>query len=363
MFLRRISLQHFRNIPLAALDLVGPRQFLVGANGQGKTALLEAAGFITALRSFRTAETKLLIAHGQPEATLVCTVDHEQRGATDITIKLRAGSKDVWMDQERVTKLGDFLGQFPTVAFSSQDQQLIRGSPSGRRRWLDLTLAAMDGAYLQALQSYHRALEGRNALLKKGAPADQLSAFERPLASHGAVLMAARAAGLASLATDLTAAYGLLADQAEPAGFAYAPDLNERDEPALLARLAAGRARDAQLRTTLAGPHRDDFDFTLNGRAAKDFASEGQQRSLVLALRLAQAAYYQRRSGIKPVLLADDVLGELDPGRRRRFWTAIAADTQVIATGTALPPANEEDRPWQVFAVQAGTFVRPESNA
>src|SRR5690606_15970955 len=119
-----------------------------------------------------------------------------------------------------------------------------------------------------------------------------------------------------------TAAYGLLADHAEPAGFAYAPDLTERDEAALLARLAAGRARDVQLRATQAGPHRDDFDFTLNGRAAKDFASEGQQRSLVLALRLAQAAYYERRSGIRPVLLADDVLGELDPGRRNRFWSA-----------------------------------------
>jgi DNA replication and repair protein RecF len=363
MFLRRISLQHFRNIPLAALDLAGPRQFLVGANGQGKTALLEAAGFLTALRSFRTAETRLLIAHGQPEATLVCTVEHEQRGATDITIKLKSGAKEVWMDQERVTRLGDFLGQFPTVAFSSQDQQLIRGSPGGRRRWLDLTLAAMDGAYLQALQGYHRALEGRNALLKKGAPADQLSAFERPLAAQGALLMAARATGLASLATDLTAAYVLLADQAEPAGFAYAPDLTERDEAALLARLASGRARDAQMRTTLAGPHRDDFDFTLNGRPAKDFASEGQQRSLVLSLRLAQAAYYQCRSGIKPVLLADDVLGELDPGRRRRFWTAIASDTQVIATGTALPPASEEDRPWQVFEVKAGAFAPLEASA
>lgn len=363
MFLRRISLQHFRNIPLAALDLVGSRQFMVGANGQGKTALLEAAGFITALRSFRTAETKLLIAHGQSEATLVCTVEHEQRGVTDITIKLRSGAKDVWMDQERVTRLGDFLGQFPTVAFSSQDQQLIRGSPSGRRRWLDLTLAAMDGAYLQALQGYHRALEGRNALLKKGAPADQLNAFERPLAAHGALLMAARTKGLAALAADLTAAYGLLADHAEPAGFAYAPDLAERDEAALLARLAAGRARDAQLRTTHAGPHRDDFDFTLNGRAAKDFASEGQQRSLVLALRLAQAAYYQRRSGIRPVLLADDVLGELDPDRRSRFWSAIAPDTQVIATGTMLPPASEENRPWQVFVVRAGSFANQEGRA
>ncbi|HEY0944223.1 MAG TPA: DNA replication and repair protein RecF, partial [Opitutaceae bacterium] len=183
MQLRRITLQHFRNIAFASLPFEGRQQFFVGANGQGKTNLLEAAGFITALRSFRTTDNKVLIAHGQPEAAIVCELAHERFGETKITIKLRAGAKEVWTDQERVTRLGDYLGKFPAVVFSSQDQQLVRGSPGGRRRWLDLTLAAMDGAYLQALQSYHRALAGRNALLKRGAPAGELSAFEQPLAA------------------------------------------------------------------------------------------------------------------------------------------------------------------------------------
>ncbi len=356
MRIRRISLQHFRNIAFASLELTGERQFLSGANGQGKSNLIEAAGFITALRSFRTADPKLLIAHGQPEASLVCEVEHERRGPTTLTIKLRSGAKEVWADQERVTRLADHLGHFPTVVLSSQDQQLIRGSPGGRRRWLDLTLAAMDPGYLNALQGYHRALAERNSLLKKGGAADQLLAFEYPLAEYGVALMAARTAGLKILADDLTRAYAEIAGSAEPAGFAYAPDFAGEGTAALLARFASGRARDGQARTTLTGPHRDDFDFTLQERAAKDFASEGQQRSLVLSLRLAQAAYFQRRSGVGPTLLADDVLGELDPDRRRRFWAAVPAGTQVVATGTEPPAGGPEAESWQIFMVAAGRF-------
>lgn len=358
MRLLRLTLQHVRNIPFAALEFAGDQQFLVGGNGQGKTNVLEAAGFLTALRSFRTADMRLLIAHGQSEAAIACVLDHERRGRTEVALKLRSGAREVWLDGERVTRLGDYLGQFPTVVFSSQDQQLLRGAPAGRRRWLDLTLAAMDGAYLASLQRYHRALAERNRLLKQGAPGDQLEAFERPLARDGAALIAARSIGLEQLARDLTTAYARIADAAEPAGFAYRPDVAGADEAALRARFLANRPRELAMKTTVAGPHRDDFDFTLHARPARDFASEGQQRSLVIALRLAQAAFFLRIGGVRPVLLADDVLGELDPDRRKRFWGALPADHQVIATGTALPPAEEGLGDWEIFRVEAGRFSR-----
>ena len=116
-----------------------------------------------------------------------------------------------------------------------------------------------------------------------------------------------------------------------------------------------------QFRTTLVGPHRDDFRFTVRGTMARDYASEGQQRSLVLALRLAQAAWFHERSGVRPVLLADDVLGELDPKRRRRFWSAIDPESQVIATGTRLPAA--ELGTWQVFEVADGNFSEKVADA
>lgn len=362
MRLRSLSLRHFRNVGFAALEFRGRQHFFVGANGQGKTNLLEAAGFITALRSFRTAENKLLIGHGQHCAAVACGVEHEREGETKITVKLRHQGKELWCDETRVTKLADYLGRFPTVVFSAQDMQLVRGAPAVRRRWLDLTLAAMDAVYLRALQTFTRALAERNALLKsgRGTPAE-FSAFEQALAPAAAELIARRAAGLRALGATVTAAYAQLSAEAEPAALVYEPNFPEPSAEALLARLESGRARDAQLRTTLAGPHRDDFNLTVKHTAARDFASEGQQRSLVLALRLAQTAWFREKSGVRPVLLADDVLGELDPVRRARFWAAIDPESQVIATGTHLPTAAEgapaEPTDWQVFDVADGTFT------
>src|SRR5581483_3563374 len=204
MRLRKLTLRHFRNVGFAALEFSGRQTFLLGANGQGKTNLLEAAGFLTALRSFRTTDNKLLIGHGQHCAAIACVIEQEQLGESHLTIKLRHDGKELWHQQTRVTRLGEHLGKFPTVVFSSQDMQLVRGSPAGRRRWLDLTLAAMDASYLRSLQTFTRALAERNALLKTGrASAAELSAFEQTLAPAAAELITARANGVAALGKTL----------------------------------------------------------------------------------------------------------------------------------------------------------------
>lgn len=357
MRVRKVSLQDFRNIGFATLPLVGRQQFFVGANGQGKTNLLEAIGFLTALRSFRTADNKVLIAHGKSEAAIACELQHEQLGETTVTIRLRPENKEVSIDATRVSRLSEYVGKFPTVVFSSQDIQLVRGSPALRRRWLDLTLAAMDADYLRSLQAYARALAERNALLKSGRTSpEELAAFERTLAPAAVDVVRRRRDGVAWIDGALRTAYGTVSGEAEAAAVRYEPDFAETNGDALLARLERTRQRDAQFRTTLTGPHRDDLHFTVKDVAAKEYASEGQQRSVVLALRLAQAAWFRQRSGIRPVLLADDVLGELDAGRRRRFWSAIDPELQAIATGTQLPEA--ELGSWQTFEVRAGS-VQP----
>ncbi len=359
MIIRKLTLRHFRNVPLAALGLEGRRQFMVGANGQGKTNLLEAAGFLTALRSFRTSDSRHLIMQGQPEAAIACEIEREGTGAEGVTIRIRGDGKGLWRNEQRVTRLADHLGQFPTVVFSSEDLQLVRGAPQLRRRWLDLTLSAMDPAYLAALQAYNGALAARNSLLRRrdGGVAE-VAAFERALAPSGARIVTLREAGVAELASEMKAAYGRLCDGSEEAELAYAPSAAASTSDALLALLEAGRSRDLQMGTTLTGPHRDDLAFGVRGSDARDFASEGQQRSAVLALRLAQAAWFHRRSGVRPVLLADDVLGELDAERRVRFWSALDPESQVIATGTRRPGAALGE--WQVFSVAAGAFT-PES--
>lgn len=355
MRLRRITLQHFRNIAFADLTLDGPRQFFLGTNGQGKTNLLEAAGLVTALRSFRTGDTRLLIAHGQHEAAIAFELEHERLGVTRVVITLHTNGKDLTCDGKHVTRLGDYLGRFPTVVFSAQDLQLVRGAPSPRRRWLDLTLAAMDADYLTALQTYHRALAERNSLLKLGRPDDELAAFEPPLATAAATLATKRAAGAVELAAHFATAYLKLSDGAETPALRHAPDLSADDALAWATVFAKNRGRDRQYRTTVAGPHRDDLELTLDGRAARDFGSEGQQRGLMLALRLAQAQFFRARSGVEPVLLADDMLGELDSARRRRFWTAVGTERQILATSTQPPDSGPAD--WHKFSVKAGVFL------
>ncbi|MBI2814450.1 MAG: DNA replication and repair protein RecF [Opitutae bacterium] len=352
MRFHQITLQGFRNLPLVDVTLAGPRTFLTGANAQGKTNFLEAAGYVTALRSFRGAGPRALIGLGQPQAGLGFTVGHEKFGESRLTVTLTPDGREVMWEQGRVTRLADFIGKFPTVVFSSQDSQFLRGAPAGRRHWLDLTLAAMDSGYLTALQSYTRAVAERNILLKQGGrDAGALEAFEHELAAHAVTLFAKRSAGVAELSGLFRAAHARLVPDGETAGLIYAPDTAAPAREEFAALLLKCRPRDTLLKSTERGPHRDDLDLLLNGRPARQFASEGQQRCLVIALRLAQAAYFQAKGGVTPVLLCDDVLGELDPDRRARFWASLEGEPQVIATGTSRPA---DAAGWQVLTVDNG---------
>ena len=357
MLIRKLTLRHFRNVPLASLVFSGRRQFFVGPNGQGKSNLLEAAGFLTALRSFRTADSKLLILHDQVEAGVSCELECEGRGPERVTIKIRRDGKELWYDYTRVSRLAEHVGRYPTVVFSSQDLQLIRGAPALRRRWLDLTLAAMDSDYLVTLQGYLRALSERNSLLRRGDShaASQIMAFDRTMAPLGEKIVALRARWIGELAAEAAEAYRSLTGGAEGAAIAYVSPLLGVSSEAILELLGSGRERDMRMGTTMVGPHRDELRFEVQGSDAKDFASEGQQRSITLALRLAEAAWFHKRSGVRPVLLADDVLGELDSARRESFWAALDPESQVIATGTGLPDAALGN--WEVFKVAEGVFT------
>ena len=351
----QITLQGFRNLPLVSVELQGQRTFLCGANAQGKTNFLEAAGYVTALRSFRGAETRALIGLNQAQAGLAFLLEHEQFGESRITVTLTAQNREVQWEQGRVTRLADFIGKFPTVVFSSHDNQFLRGSPALRRRWLDLTLAAMNPSYLIALQAYTRALAERNMLLKQGGrDLGALDAFEHELSVHALTLFAQRAVGVTELSRQFQIAHAKLGPAGETAGLIYAPDAAPSTREEFAALLLKSRPRDGLLKSTEHGPHRDDLDLLLNGRPAKQFASEGQQRCLVIALRLAQAAYFKAKSGVTPVLLCDDVLGELDPERRARFWASLEGEPQVIATGTSLPA---ETVGWQVLTVSEGSIL------
>jgi DNA replication and repair protein RecF len=185
-----------------------------------------------------------------------------------------------------------------------------------------------------------------------------LEAFEQVMAPLADSIHRARSALIGVLDDSLSGFYSGLCGGSETAGFQYRPDTSVDGSEQWLELYRSGRLRDRQVRATQKGPHRDDFRFLLEDRDAQEFASEGQQRGLVLALRFAQWGTTRRKKGITPIVLADDVLGELDPERRERFWCHLEPDTQVIASGTELPESGEY-RDWRVFQAKAGRF-RPE---
>jgi DNA replication and repair protein RecF len=352
MRLTRIRVADFRNLAFADVTVDAPRVFLLGDNGQGKTNLLEAAGLVSAFRSFRTTEIAPLIRAGATEARLRLDVALAGDDHAEVELRLAKGSRKALVNGTPVTSVARHLGQFPTIVFCSDDLRLVRGSPGNRRRWLDAAIGGTDGAYLTAIRDYTRALEGRNALLKaERRSEEELAAFEQAMQAPGLLIARTRAAVLPELAATLREVCARAGFPDQGADLRYRPDCAAD----LLAETwSKMRPADLATGTTLRGPQRDDFDILFGSEDAADYASEGQQRLLVLALSLARLQRDTQRAPTPPVILADDVLGELDDTRRRAFWEQVGEAHQVIATGTTPPPSGA----WLTYRVAAGAYVQ-----
>ena len=348
-----LRLQNYRNIEFAELPLGNARIFLLGANGQGKSNLLEALGLATALRSFRTQTLAALPRKGVKEFKLAYELDHDNQGSTTLEIHSSPGGRSVWVDGEKMTRLVDFIGRFPSVTLCSSDLMLLRGNPSERRRFMDLTLSVVNRDYYTALRDFHRGIVERNRLLKNGGSEAEFSAFETEIARHAIQIASYREVGMNTLSEVLCRTYDRIAEADEGPQFNFRPNVNCHDTEAYCRLMHDSRKRDQMIGATQRGPHRDDFNFSLQVGSAREFASDGQQRGLCLALRIAQASFYRQQLGVVPVLLADDVIGELDPIRRQGFWRACPKDLQVVASGTELPAESEK---WSICEVLNGVI-------
>lgn len=356
MQLKRLNLQNYRNIESSQLVFDGLYHYFLGKNGQGKTNILESIGLLAALRSFRTNDIRQLINDTSTESGLYYILEHEKLGETEILLRIKKGNRELRLNGEIVKRLSDFAGLFPAVVLCSMDMEMVRGAPSIRRRFMDQLISSVDPEYFVGLRNFQSALSSRNALLKSNATDMEIEAFEKILSPLAQLIFKKRKAHINQIEVYFEQAYREFAPESEIPKIKYLADLEIAEKDTYSEILDKNRSRDRLLKSTSRGPHRDDLDIRLGERKAKDFASEGQQRGLVSALRICQITYTREKTGVLPIILADDILGEFDPERRKHFWSALKEEMQVFASGTELPQKSQ--REWETFTVSAGTFSR-----
>jgi DNA replication and repair protein RecF len=319
---------------------------LLGANGHGKTAILEAIDYAASLRSFRGAMRAQLVGHERDDARVLLRVESAAM-AHEYRVRLTRTTREILLDGKRPQRAVEYFGGASCVVFQPGDLDLVRGAPELRRRLLDRILVRVLDGYGEALKNYVRALKSRNQLLREGRPEPRaVQAFDFPLARYGAALVRARNA----IVPDLVAAaqrslYELGLDPT-----AIAVTYRTRcvgDQVEYAAALASQRTMDITRRSTQYGPHSDDLALTWEGFPARVVASQGQTRTLALALRLAELHVIESRAKLTPVLLLDDVSSELDRTRIEQLFTLVATlggqvwvSTTDPAIGALLPRAK-----------------------
>jgi DNA replication and repair protein RecF len=368
MRVERVELVDFRNHDSLTVDLPAGVSVLVGANGVGKTNLLEAVGYLATLGSHRVSQDTSLVRAGA-DAALIRAVAIREGRRVQVDVEIRPGSGVRGrVNGAAVPRARDVLGVIRATMFAPEDLGLIRGDPEERRRFLDLLATQRLPRYLGSRQDYDRVLRQRNTLLRSAggrlpaAGLATLDVWDEKLAAAGAEIWAERLRLVAVLTPLVTQAYQQLAASDDLVEATYVSSLGGSAEldpdpaklgQALRERLLADRSREVERGVTLSGPHRDDLALTLRALPARTHASHGEAWSLALALRLG-AHRLLTDEGEEPVLLLDDVFAELDRRRRGRVAEVAAAAEQVLVTAAV---AEELPRGLQaaMFHVEPGT--------
>lgn len=355
MHAKEISFQTFRNIQLQTIALDAGVNVLCGQNAQGKTNALEGIYLFAQGRSFRTAREREYIAHNAQFCRLTLAYHADGRDQRSELCYLKNGRKGVKRNGVTLHKLSEFIGSFRAVMFCPEHLSLIKEGPALRRRFLDSAISQLDSRYLRAVQEYQKILAQRNRLLssyprEEATVRDTLGLWDEQLAAAGELICTRRAEYTEQAQASAVQFFADMTDGGETPEFRYK---EPRTKAELLAELAAHREKDLKFGTTNAGVHKDDIAVTLNGRDARAYASQGQQRSLALALKLAEASISEQRTGERPVLLLDDVLSELDDRRRQFVLTGITGGQVII---TACEPELFHKVGGKIITVKNGVY-------
>lgn len=347
MYLQQLQLSQFRNYTGQSIEFAAPKTILVGSNAQGKSNLLEAVELLSTLKSHRTSRDRDLVQEGQMAGQVTAQLQRDS-GPLDLSLTLRAnGRRTLSVNSETVRRHLDFLGHINMVQFSSLDLDLVRGGPGNRRNWLDTVLIQLEPVYAYLWQQYQQVLKQRNAFLKQRRseqPVDaaQLPLWDQQLASIGARVIQRRHRMLKRLAPLAQQWHHAISGEQEHLTLAYAPNVDHDPEqpdqlyPQFLEQIEARAGAEYHQGMTLTGPHRDEVDLLINETPARQYGSQGQQRTLVLALKLAELQLIEDIIGEPPLLLLDDVLAELDLDRQNQLLVAIQERFQTLITTTHL---------------------------
>lgn len=361
MYVKRIELRDFRNYHRAAVTLSPAVNLLNGRNAQGKSNLLEAVGFLATARSFRGAATADLIRHGA-EAFHVRAEITRADGEHTVALACSADKRQAEVDGRRSARLATVLGVLNVVVVAPHDLTIVTGPPAVRRRVLDMQIAQVDRTYLGTLQRYQETLRQKNALLKARHDEKTLDAFNERLIEYGVRIAATRREVTKRVALLGRLYLRRITDGAEELAAEYRSEITGADAGTMrerfAARLDSARRRERQFGYALVGPHRDDVVFSVNGIDVRRFGSEGQRRSAVIALRMAELELVRSRIGEQPVVLIDDVTAELDPLRRRAFLPLLEGRGQVLVASADESVLTLGPRTAQRFWIERGQ-VKP----
>ena len=365
MRLTRVALSNVRNYSTLDFEPVAGLNVFVGDNAQGKSNLLEAISLLGTGKSFRTSKEADLIKTGLEVASisgeallhagsirLSCTITNTARG-----------TRKMYTVNGESVKYAKFLGSAKVVTFIPSDLQLVSGAPALRRSMLNTALAQDEPRYYHHLVRYQKAVTQKNAMLRGAVELDAqlLDIYNHALIDAGTELMLSRAHFVAALDRAAQGVHRSWITTDEKLTLSYAPNVAfevptaDAVGAAFMARLAERREAEFARKVCLVGPHRDDVEFMLDGSSLAAYGSQGQQRTAVLALKVAEYMVMHERSGEAPLLLLDDVLSELDPQRAHAFMAGVGAYEQAFMTTTALPgdlPAAA------IYRIQAATLER-----
>ena len=352
MYIKSIELQNFRNYSALALEPCEGVNVFAGANAQGKTNILESVYLTGTGRSHRTHNERELIMWGGDFARV--EVKAEKRdGSHEVAVIIpAAGRRVIKIAGNTVSRSGELMGHVACVIFSPEDLSLIKEGPAERRRFMDIAISQLRPRYYYELQRYNHALKQRNEILKNGAY-NLLDAFDEELAKSGEEIMRQRQWFSSLLNEKAGGVHAHIALERENLTVSYRPGIKAD----LLSELIAARDFDISRQTTSVGPHRDELMIKISGREARVYASQGQQRTAALSLRLSELSVMRDEMGEWPVLMLDDVMSELDPDRRRSL-IGYLKDVQTFITCT---DANDlaDAEIGRLYSVENGEVKEP----